>query len=114
MVVNLPAWTYIERLVARTITERTKGLAVPERLPSAELEADGRHPRGLVVEITPLGAFAAGALVVAALALALTLGRRMPLEPAPPPTDANSEPRLDEVRLRPPVRFDTLEVDRGE
>ena len=67
--------------------------------------------RRLTLTVTPLGAFAAGALMVAALVLAWTVGRRMPLE-SPPRTYENTD-SLDDVRRMPPIPYNQLPVDRG-
>jgi hypothetical protein len=66
------------------------------------------------VELTPLAAFAAGALVVSALGLAFVLGRRMPAAPIPPHQTTSGAPRsLEQVRRAPPVRYEELPIDRG-
>lgn len=73
-----------------------------------------RGPRGLVVEVTPLAGFAAGAFVVSALALAFAVGRTLPQtleEPGPP--QAGQANVLEEVRALRPLRYDELQVDRG-
>ena len=66
--------------------------------------------RRLTLTVTPLGAFAAGALAVSSLALAWTLGRRA-AEPDPrPPAAAGS---LDQIRQVPPIPYNELPVDPG-
>ncbi len=66
----------------------------------------------LTVTLTPLDAFAAGALVVSALALAWSLGASGRRE-VPGPTRPGGVKSLEEVRRLPPVRYEDLAVDRG-
>ena len=93
-------------------------------LEAYEMEATGNQPadppapgpqqpasRRLTLTVTPLGAFAAGTLLASALALAWTLGRRMP--PEPPPRTSGAAASLDEVRRLPPIPYDELPVDQG-
>lgn len=79
-------------------------------------ERDAAKPpaRGVFVELTPAAAFAAGALLVAALGLAFVLGRRMPATSISPHETTSGEPRsLEQVRRAPPVRYEDLPLDRG-
>jgi len=61
--------------------------------------------------ITPGEAFACAAAVVAALGLAFSLGRYVPLEPA-----ATREPSdiFETVYSQPPIPYQRLQVDRGD
>lgn len=62
--------------------------------------------------LTPLDAFAAGALVVSALALAWSLGASGVHEPFVR-TKSSGARSLEEVRRQMPVRYEDLAVDRG-
>lgn len=85
--------------------------------------ASGRRPPQLAFVVTPVGAFAAAALVVAGLALAVALGRQYQHRvdnhrpPAELQTGAGEQgpgvSALEAVRRRPPLHYDQLEVDRG-
>jgi hypothetical protein len=92
----------------------------------ANSSADPRTtPGGLVLRITPMGAFAAGALMVSALALTLAVGRHYPLHALQDNRPLNNRLKnnqlgptgswktLEEVRQSTPVRYETLQVDRG-
>ena len=72
--------------------------------------------RGVTVEVTPWGAFAAGALMVSSLALAFTLGRRAALHRSIEPNESRppgTVRSLETVRRSLPLAYDELAVDRG-
>lgn len=66
----------------------------------------------LTLTLTPLDAFAAGALVVSALALAWSLGASAGPDPFGPKPRGGAK-SLEEVRRQTPVRYEDLAVDRG-
>lgn len=92
--------------IARAVQER-------ESSPRAKRgERRFREPRSATLRVTPLAAFAASALAASALAAAFALGRHFPLgERDNRPAALKS---LDEVRRRPPLIYEQLQVDLGE
>lgn len=82
---------------------------------SAKSASDHRaEDAGLAIRMRPVEAFAAGALVVSALALAVSVGRHFPLNVAPNGTSAAANlPALDEVRSQTALDYEQLAVDRG-
>ena len=68
------------------------------------------HERSLRVQITPWGAFAAGAVVVAALALAWALGRSTAQATRSENIPAES---VEELHRLPPIPYEDVLVDRG-
>lgn len=72
-------------------------------------------PGGVVIEVTPAGAFATAMLAVSALALAFALGSRVPRDPTPAIETSDADiPTLEQVRSRPPVLYHELNIDNGE
>jgi len=76
-----------------------------------ERQPSERPERQVQVSVRPATAFAAAALVVAALAFTYTLGRRDPLVPLEPETQ--SADSLETVRRERAVDYEQLQVDRG-
>src|SRR5262245_35558401 len=89
----------------------TEGRDMRERGKAPDETADSAG-EGSPSRSDPLRAFALGAVCVSALALAFSLGRHWPLKPQ---AEKQPEilPTLAEVRRRPAVAFDQLEIDRG-
>lgn len=95
-----------------------------EILRAAQHPADGSPPAitvervsprtkwQLTLTLTPLDAFATGALVVSALALAWSLGASVGQEPVGRAKSGGAQ-SLEEVRRQTPVRYEDLAVDRG-
>jgi len=71
--------------------------------------------RAVMVEVTPSLAFAAAALAVSVLALAVVLGKRWGEGTAldRPPAMSDEPQTLSQVRRALPLRYDQLQVDRG-
>ncbi|MEX0937897.1 MAG: hypothetical protein WDZ59_08540 [Pirellulales bacterium] len=85
----------------------------PLELPPAAAQPRRTASRGnVLMEVTPWGAFACGALAVSLLALAFALGRSTAGRPATGPA-APQIKALDQARRTPPLRYDTISVDRG-
>lgn len=82
-------------------------------IPSRAEPQEPVEPLGLTLYVTPQGAFAAGALVVSALALAFALGRRLPVAPTPKPAAQATAQTIEEVRQQPPILYHQLQVDTG-
>lgn len=88
------------------------------KAPPAELEntarLDGRPVTSAVLlPVTPLGAFATSALLVAVLALAFTLGRRYQADASPPQTtQPDAFDSLEQALARPALSYEQLPVDR--
>ena len=78
-------------------------------LPTGSSIARGRRVN---LEVTPLGAFAAGALLVAGLGLAFTLGRRYEaVQNSPNQWSATSS--FEQALAKPAIKYDQLAVDHG-
>jgi len=86
-------------------TEDAAGRDVADRPPRPDAG-------GLVISVTPAGAFAAAAVAVSTAALLFTLGRRCPW---PPTTGAFDQPAVTAGTSDglPTVAYDSLEVDPG-
>jgi len=88
----------------------TENLQLPV---GGEAQSVDRLPSGILVEVTPLGAFACGALLVSLLSLAFVLGRRLPPTPTNLTETTGALRTIEEVRQQPPIRYDELPIDRG-
>ena len=83
-----------------------------QRSPHSPMARRGAHGIGLV--ITPGTGFALGALVVAALALAVAFGRHYPIAPQSPLPQTLSPSTIDQARRLPPRTYEQLEMDLGQ
>ena len=84
----------------------------PPQPPDTERPVSDRSGGDLTLVVTPLGAFSGGALVVAGLALAFALGRRLPPDVAPR-TSRRPIERLEAVFDRPPINYQDLTLDNS-
>lgn len=85
----------------------------PQRLVGPVAQSVDRSPPEIVLVVTPLGAFACGALLVSLLSLAFVLGRRLPPTPTNLTETTSALRTIEEVRQQPPIRYDELPIDRG-
>ena len=75
-------------------------------------ETEQRKTDGLTLTVTPLGAFAVGALVVSALALAWVLGQRAALTKTNSREISVTVESLEDAYRLPPIPYEELKVDR--